>query len=209
MIPRRKVHPAIKVLIGLLLLAGVAVLFFRSANDARAEPYSVRGAQLAGWALEANPVTDESGAFVSLQPPRELPMNLFRQLFSRHMESLVTPTVPGIALVLRQEIPNDVSADTIIALARAAGLGKGPVTPKCVAVRRISDPGITRQVYFLWFDVPGFDGFRQAVAASASPGFAPKGLSPVLLLAAQPDFRSWMPIVVDPDRDCSAPVTVN
>ena len=32
-------------------------------------------------------------------------MNLFRQLFSRQMESLATPSVPGIALALRRELP--------------------------------------------------------------------------------------------------------
>ncbi|MEO8681772.1 MAG: hypothetical protein ABI665_22190 [Vicinamibacterales bacterium] len=206
--PSRRIHPAIKITIGLLLLAGVVVLFFRSANSARAEPYSVRGAQLTGWTIEANSAPDESGGLVSLRPPRELPMNLFRQLFSRHMESLTTPNAPGIVLVLRREVPGSLSAEAVIALARAAGLGQSAVAPKCVGSRRISETGITRQVYFVWFDVPGFDPFRQSLAAAAGQGFAANGLSPVLLLAAQPDFLGWMPIVVDEQRDCIAPVAV-
>lgn len=207
--PPRKIHPAIKVAIGLLVLAGVGVLFFRSVNDAQAEPYTVRAAHLAGWTIEANSGPDESGALVSLRPPRELPMNLFRQLFSRHMESLVTPTTPGISLVLRREVSTNLSAEAVMALARASGLGQPAVAPRCVGSRRISEPGITRQVYFVWFDVPGFDQFRQSVAASAGQDFAPNGLSPVLLLAAQPNFLGWLPIVVDQDRDCTAPVTVD
>ena len=205
---KKKWHPAIKIAIGLVFLAVVVVLFFRSVNDARAEPYTVRAAQLAGWTVEPNAATDETGALVSLRPPKEMSMDLFRQLFSRHMESLSTPTAPGIALVLRSEIHSGVSADDLLSLARSTGLGQVAATPKCVATRRISEPGITRQVYFLWFDVPGFDQFRQAVASVAGPGFAAKGLSTVLLIGAQPDFKGWMPIVVDQERDCTAPVSL-
>ncbi len=65
------------------------------------------------------------------------------------------------------------------------------------------------RLYFLWFDVPGFDRFRQAVASRAGPGFDPKGLSPALMMAAEPNFTGWMPIVVNQDRDCIAPVILD
>lgn len=207
--PSRKVHPAVKVAVGLVVLAGVGVLFYRSVNDAQAEPYTVRAAHLAGWIVEANSGPDDGGALVSLRPPRELSMNLFRQLFSRHMESLASPNAPGVALVLRGEIANTVAVDAIVALARAAGVGQSPIAPTCLGSRRISEPGLTRQVYFVWFDVPGFDQFRRSLSASAGPGFNPAGLSPVLLVAAQPNFLGWMPIVVDQNRDCTAAVVVN
>ena len=135
-------------------------------------------------------------------------MNLFRQLFSRQMESLGTPSQPGIPLVLRREIPSETSADAVLALARDAGLDRATPAPKCVGYRRVSDPGITRQLYFMWFDVPGFDRFRQALAPLAGAGFAPAGLSPVMIMAGEPKLTGWQPIVVDQGRDCVAPVKI-
>jgi len=208
MIPKRRVHPLIKVAVAILLLAGVALLFIRSVKDTRAEPYVVSANHLQNWRLGIDTAADADGAVVSLRPPPELPMNLFRQLFSRQMESLGTPSQPGIPLVLRREIPSEISAEALLALARDAGLDHAVPAPKCVGYRRVSDPGITRQLYFMWFDVPGFDRFRQALAPQAGPGFAPAGLSPVLMMAAQPSFTGWLPVVVDQDRDCIAVVTV-
>ena len=198
----------IKVAVAILLLAAVAILFVRSVRDTRAEPYIVNARHLQRWTLAIDTAADADGAVVSLRPQPELPMNLFRQLFSRQMESLGTPSQPGIPLVLRREIPFELSADSILVMARDARLDQVTPAPKCVGYRRISDPGITRQLYFMWFDVPGFDRFRQALATRAGPGFSAGGLSPVLLMAAQPNFNGWMPVVVDQNRDCIAPVTV-
>lgn len=198
----------IKVAVAILVLGGLAMLFVRSVKDTRAEPYIVNASHLQRWTLAIDTAADADGAVVSLRPQPELPMNLFRQLFSRQMESLGTPSQPGIPLVLRREIPSELTADSIVAMARDAGLDRVTPAPKCVGYRRISDPGITRQLYFMWFDVPGFDRFRQVLASRAGPGFSAGGLSPVLLMAAQPNFDGWMPVVVDQDRDCIAPVTV-
>ncbi len=202
-------HPLLKALIALAAIGVVGFLFVRSANDARSEPYAVSASHLRNWTLGIDTAADADGAVVSLRPPPELPMNLFRQLFSRQMESMGTPSQPGIPLVLRREIPGDVSAGELLALARDAGLDQATLAPRCVGFRRISEPGIIRQLYFLWFDVPGFDRFRQAVASRAGPGFDPKGLSPALMMAAEPNFTGWMPIVVNQDRDCIAPVILD
>ena len=217
MVAKRRVHPLIKVAIAIVLLAGVGLLFVRSVKDTRAEPYIVSASHLRNWALAASARAsasqghagdDADEAVVSLRPQPELPMNLFRQLFSRQMESLGAPSQPGIALVLRREIPSELSADSILAMARDAGLEGVTPAPRCVGYRRVSDPGITRQLYFMWFDVPGFDRFRQALASRVGPGFTAGGLSPVLMIAAQPGFTGWMPVVVDQNRDCMATVTV-
>lgn len=208
MTAKRRVHPLIKVAVAIVLLAGVGLLFVRSANDARAEPYQVSAAHLRNWKLAIDTQADADGAVVSLRPPPELPMTLFRMLFSRQMESLGTPSQPGIALVLRREIPIEITADAVVALARDAGLEQGGPAPKCVGYRRISDPGITRQLYFMWFDLPGFDRFRQALAARAGPGFATGALSPVMIMAGEPNLTGWQPIVVDQGRDCIAPVKI-
>lgn len=205
---KRPVHPLIKVAVAILLLAGVGLLFVRSVKDARAEPYQVSAAWLRNWKLAIDTQADADGAVVSLRPPPQLSMNLFRQLFSRQMESLGTPSQPGLALALRREIPSEISAEDVLALARDAGLEQAVPAPKCVGYRRISDPGITRQLYFMWFDLPGFDRFRQALAATAGPGFALGGLSPVVLMAGEPSLTGWQPIVVDQSRDCLAPVNI-
>ncbi len=207
-VPKRKRHLLLKVLIALAAIAGVGFLFVRSADDARSEPYAVSARHLRSWTLGIDVAADANGAVVSLRPPPELPMHLFRQLFGRQMESMGTPSQPGIPLVLRREIPGDVTAADVLVLARDAGLEHATLAPKCVGYRRISEPGITRQLYFMWFEVPGFDRFRQAVASRAGSAFDPKALSPVLMMAAQPDFIGWQPIVVLEQRDCVATVTV-
>lgn len=208
MTPKRRVHPLIKVAVAMVLLAGVAMLFIRSVKDTRAEPYSVSARHLQHWTLGIDTAADADGAVVSLRPPPELPMNLFRQLFSRQMESLGTPSQPGIPLVLRREIPSEITADAVLVIARDAGLEQAAPAPKCVGYRRVSDPGITRQLYFMWFDVPGFDRFRQALASRVGPSFTPGGLSPVMIMAGEPNFAGWQPIAVDQNRDCIAPVQI-
>lgn len=203
--PARKIHPAIKAVIALVLLAGLGFLFVRSVKDARAEPYQISARHLAGWSLGIDTASDADGAIVSLRPPAELPMNLFRQLFSRQMESLGTPTAPGIPLVLRRELPAIITAGEVLALARSAGLERATPAPKCVGYQRVSALGVTRQLYYVAFDVPGFDAFRQSLAQLA--GFDSVALTPVMMMAAEPTFVGWLPLV-NAERDCVAPVTV-
>ena len=206
--PPRKVHPLVKVAVALLLLAGIGLLFIRSAQDARSEPYLISARHLQGWTLGIDTAADSQGSVVSLRPPPEMPMNLFRQLFSRQMESMGTPSQPGIPLALRQELPSAVTPAQVLALARSAGLEKAAITPDCVGYKRVSAMGVTRQLYYIRFAVTGFEGFRTALGAQAGPDFKPAALSPILMMAAQPDFTGWMPIGTDAKGDCVAPVTV-
>jgi hypothetical protein len=208
--PRRTPLP-IKIGIVLLLLAGVAVLFMRSLDDARAEPFTVRGEHLAPWTLASDAAAVGDRAVVALTPPPELPLRLFRQVFTRAGESLSTPLNPGLALVLADELRGvSVPVDELMSMARAAGLDRAPLKPRCMGYRRDSRPGATRQVYFLVFDMPEFVVFRQALVARTgalgSSTFSAAGLSPVMLMAGQPDVSGWMPIVVDAGKDCMAPI---
>ena len=123
------------------------------------------------------------------------------------MESLGTPSQPGIALVLRREIPSELTADSVLAIAREAGLDGRHAGAQMRGLSARLGSGITKQLYFMWFDVPGFDRFRQVLASRVGPGFTAGGLSPVLMMAAEPGFTGWMPVVVDQNRDCIAPVT--
>ncbi len=208
MIPPRKVHPLIKVAVVLLLLAGIGLLFVRSAQDVRAEPYLVSSLHLKGWTIGIDTASDSQGSVVSLRPPAELPMYLFRQLFSRQMESMGTPSMPGIPLALRAELPATVTPGQVLELARSMGLEQAAITPTCVGYRRVSAMGATRQLYYVLFAVAGFDAFRAALAQQSGRDFKPDALSPVLMMAAQPDFTGWMPIGADAARDCIAPVEV-
>jgi len=204
----KKLHPLIKVVIVFAILAGGGWLFVRSAQNARAEPYTISAQHLQGWTLGIDTAADSQGAVVSLRPPPELPMNLFRQLFSRQMESMGTPSAPGIPVALRHELPATVTPGQVLALAQGAGLDRSTITPTCVGYRRVSAMGATRQLYYLLFSVSGFEAFRAALGQQAGSAFKADALSPVLMMAAQPDFTGWMPIGAGAERDCIAPLTI-
>jgi hypothetical protein len=208
-------HPAFKIAAGLLVLVGLALLFRQSLEDTRSEPFVVRGSELASWTLAVEPPSsDRAAPLVSLRPPRELPMRLFRQLFSRVMETLNTPATPGIPLALTGEVGGRVPAGDVLALARDEGLGRARLEPRCLAHRRIPEAGVPRQLYYIVFDVPGFGAFRQALAGRLLEGpgepalFDPAGLEPVLMLASShPEFARWLP-VRNAEADCIAPTVV-
>jgi hypothetical protein len=204
----KKMHPLVKVVIALVVIAVGGWLFVRSARSVRAEPYQISARHLQGWTLGIDTAADSQGSVVSLRPPPELPMNMFRQLFSRQMESMGTPSMPGIPLALRQELPAGVTPQRVLALAQTAALERAAIAPVCVGYRRMSAMGATRQLYYLVFSVPGFEEFRAALAQEAGADFNAGALSPVLMMAAQPDFTGWMPIGADASRDCIAPVTI-
>ncbi len=204
----KKMHPLVKIAIGLVVIAVGGWLFVRSAQSVRAEPYQLSARHLQGWTLGIDTVADSQGSVVSLRPPPELPMNLFRQLFSRQMESMGTPSMPGIPLALRLELPSTITAQQVLTMAQEAGLDRSTISPMCVGYRRVSAMGATRQLYYVLFAVSGFDAFRATLAQQAGPGLKADALAPVLMMAAQPDFTGWMPIGGDAARDCIAPVEV-
>jgi hypothetical protein len=204
----KKMHPLVKVAIGLVVVAVGGWLFVRSAQNVRAEPYQMSARHLQGWTLGIDSAADSQGSVVSLRPPPELPLNLFRQLFSRQMESMGTPSMPGIPLALRQELPSTVTPQQVLAMAQQAGLDRATISPTCVGYRRVSAMGATRQLYYLLFAVSGFDGFRAKLAQQAGSELKPDALAPVLMMAAHPDFTGWMPIGADAASDCIAPVEV-
>jgi hypothetical protein len=147
-------------------------------------------------------------AALSLRPPAELTMNLFRQLFRRQMESLSTPTAAGIVLALRRELAPGTTAAQLLTLARDTGLDRARLSPRCVGYRRASAVGVTRQLYFVWFSIPEYDAFRRQLARHATGTYRAEALSPVMLTAAEPGFDGWQPLVVDQARDCVSPITV-
>lgn len=162
----RRTPALVKVAVILVLLAGVGYLFMRSLDVTRAEPYTVRPEHLESWTLAADAGATGSMAVLALAPPPELPLRLFRQVFSRAGESLSAHSAPGIGLVLADELRGvALPVDELLALARETGLDRARINPRCMGYRRESQPGSTRQLYFVLFDLPEFTTFRQSLAA--------------------------------------------
>jgi hypothetical protein len=208
----------IKAVVGLAVLGVVGVLFVRSARSVRSEPYQASRDRLTGWTLAIDPAPGESGVVLGLQPPRALAAALFSEVFARTGESLSGPVPPAMPLVLQRELDAGAAGllgpEALLALARGAGLESAALEPRCMSHRRISAPGITRQLYFVLFELPAFDVFRRQVAERLREGgrasrFDPAAQSPILIVAAtDAAFSSWLPVRADVGKDCFAPIAV-
>ena len=207
----------IKGLIIIVVLSGLGILFVRSAQNTRSEPYELARARLAGWTLAIDSSPNPSGVLLGLQPDKETAAILFSQVFSRTGESLSGPVPAQIPLVLKNEFnlsgAGTLTADALLASARASGLESPSYEPRCLAHRRISEPGILRQVYFVRFEWPAFAVFRQQIAqqmrAAGGTGLDPAALSPILIVAAtDAAFGRWLPLRAEADDDCLAPMAV-
>lgn len=208
----------VRVLVALVALTVLGVLLVRSIRSTGAQPFTIERQYLDGWTLALAPDDDQLGSVLSLTPPMELMPPLTRALFARMGESLHYPP-PAIPLVLRSEfqraLAGTLTPAALLDLARDAGLDTATIQPRCMAERRLSEPGGTRGVYFLRFDLPEFARFRALVAErlQAAGGeaalFDPAALSPVLL-AAGLDARTsgWLPLGTNGDTDCFAPIIV-
>ena len=199
-----------------VVLAGVVVLgylFVQSASDVRAEPYSVPRAHLEGWTLALEAGARPADPMLVLRPGPELVHGLFRQVFSRAMESMNMSTTAAIPLLLRGEydraLAGRVTPEALLASAREAGLERAALVPRCLGYKRLSEPGSVRQLYFALFDAPAAVRFREGLVAHVQEGatFDPAAQSPVLFIAvAGPAFDRWLPMRVSADTDCVAPI---
>ena len=208
-----------RVIIGLTAVGVLAVLFVRSARDARETPFTVAREDLTPWSLVPGPDIDALGSWLALRPPEPLVPPLGRQIFTRGVESVRYPSPALLPLLLRDEfdraLAGILTSDMVMSLAREAGLESATFEPVCMAHRRISEPGATRGVYFVLFDAPTFDEFRQQVAEAlrraggSAAQFVPAALSPVLIVAGlDENFSRWLPLRATPDADCLAPIEV-
>lgn len=214
------VKRVMQAVVAMLVAAGVAWLFVRSVHNSRSEPYMLSPEHLRGWTLAVDPAPEASGVVLALQPPQAMSPRLFQQVFSRAMESLSAPSSPGMPLVLQQEFAQAFSGriapDALLAAARDAGLEDAPIEPLCLAHKRESTAGATRQLYFALFQTPAFHAFRARAAAllqaagGATSAFDPNALHPMVIVgAADAGFRRWLPMAGDPQQHCIAPIQVS
>jgi hypothetical protein len=211
----KRSNGVVKIAVVVAVLAGLGYLFMNSVRSTRAEPYTVARMRLAHWTPAIATASDPTDPMLVLEAPPELASDLFRQIFARAMESLNAPSVAAVPLLLRDEFDRAfagrITPDALLAAARNAGLGSTPFEPRCLAYRRVSEPGATRQLYFVLFDAPAFGRFREEIGAlldsSARGSFDAAALSPVLLIAgAGQTFSRWLPLRADPQKDCIAPI---
>ena len=199
----------------LMILAAIGVmgyLFYQSVQSTRSAPYSMEQNHLRGWTVAKEDAGSPSAPALALRPPAEIGSGLFRQLFERAAESMSGPRPPVIPLLLREEFDRSFAGattlDALVAVAREAGLDGSGFTPRCMALKRESAPGVTRQLYFVLFDAPAFVQFRHRIASLANTNatYDPAALAPVLFVAASDaNFNSWLPLRVV-DGDCVAPI---
>lgn len=197
----------IKIAIAAAAIAAFAFLFIRSIEDTRSEAYDVPRAHLRPGALALVAASRPNEPLLVLRPSPDMAAGLFRQIFSRAMESLNSPGDPVIPLVLRGEFDRAVgdrlTQDALLAAARSSGLEGAMPSPRCIVHRRISEPGGVRQAFLVLFDSPAIIEFRRQI------GLDPGELSPVMFVAgAGADFNSWLPQRIDPDADCLAPIEI-
>lgn len=208
----------VKIAVVVAVLAVFVYLFLRTAQDARSQPYVVEQASLQGWTIAVEPDGGPSSPLIVARPPQELSAGIFRQVFARMMESMRGSTEAAVPLVLRGEYEMSLAAsftpEELAGMARSAGLDGGALEPSCVALRRISQPGVTRQLYFIVFESPAFARFREQIgrevaATPAAVPFDPASLAPVMIVAASDTaFDSWLPIGANAHADCVAPIEI-
>jgi hypothetical protein len=197
----------IKIAIGLAAIAAFGWLFMRSIQDTQREPYRVPQANLQPATLAIEPASRPIDPLLVLRPVPDLATGLFKQIFSRAMESLNSPTTPSIPVVLRGEfdrtIADRLTQDALLSAAKNAGIDKAALSPRCLVHRRISEPGGVRQAYLVLFDAPAIVEFRRQLGLEADT------LSPIMFIAgAGSDFASWLPQRIHTESDCLAPIEV-
>jgi hypothetical protein len=212
MAEKKRSRVLLKLAIALAAIAVLGYLFALSLETTRSEPYTVERADLGKWTLVLEPAEGATAPLLSARTDHDLAANLFRQLFNRAMESMNTPATASIPIVLRGEFDRGLAGRMtpaeLLAAARAAGLESAPHEPRCLAHRRISEPGTTRQIYFAIVESPAIVAFREQLARTGDAAFDAAALTPIMFVgASDAGFNRWLPIRAA-DADCVAPIQI-
>ena len=204
----------VKLTVGLAVLIVVPWLFLRTLQETIAAPYPVEPGSLSGWTLVlADPMRPAVWA-VGLQPPALFRAHLFDQLFDRTMASMTSPVDDVLPVVLASEVRSGpaagLSPEAIRRAADEAGLERASLDPVCMAVKRETFSGRTREFFFVVFDVPEAVAFRRRLGEMTGGGAGADALAPLDLIlpiaGSDTAFAGWWPVVVDREADCQAPV---
>lgn len=203
----------VKLGLGLIVLIAAPWLFLRTLQDTIAEPYSVPPESLSGWPLVLVDPSRPSFWAAGLRPPALFRAGLFDQLFDRTMASMTSPVDDVLPVLLASELRGGLAAlppEAVRQAAAEAGLERARLEPVCMAVKRETFAGRTREFHFVVFDVPGAADFRRRLGAAAGEGGGPDALGPLDLIlpiaGSDAVFTGWWPVVVDRETDCQAPV---
>ena len=141
---------------------------------------------------------------------------LFQQIFSRTMESMRSPVVAAIPVVLQSEfrevLSSALSMERIHTVATEYRLSDVKPEPVCIGVMRRHVAGSARQLYFALFRSPEILHFRtelerEYMLAGGVRMFKPSPFSLVVPLAGSGgNFLDWWPVDVNPETDCQAPL---
>ena len=202
----------LRVAIALAAIAVFGYLFIHSLETTRSEPYTVARAHLGKWTLVLEPAEGPNAPLLAARTGQELVTRLFRQLFERANETMSSPATSSIPVVLHGEFDRGLAwrmtPGELLAAARAAGLESAPHEPRCIAYRRTSEPGMTRQTYFAIVESPAIVGFRQQLARTREGALDAAALTPVMFVgASDPVFHRWLPIRAE-EAECVAPIQI-
>ncbi len=202
--------------IALVALAVLGWLFWRTVQSSLAEPYVVDAGMVAEWTLALRGPMQPGAGLLVLQPSDQFRAELFQQIFNRTMESMTSPTVAAMPLVLHAEyrdaLGSVLAPPDVLQVAEEAGVSAAAPAPVCIGVVRREGSGTTRQLYYAIFDAPEIGRFRQMLAgryaeAGGTGAFEPDGFPLVVPIAASDaDFASWWPLDVSAETDCLAPL---
>lgn len=203
----------VKLGVGLIVLIAAPWLFLRTLQDTIAEPYAVDPESLSGWTFVVADPARRSIWAAGLRPPALFRAGLFDQLFDRTMASMTSPVDDVLPLLLGSELRGGLAAlppEAVRQAADEAGLERARLEPVCMAVKRETFAGRTREFYFVVFDVPGAADFRRRLDAAAGEAGGLDALGPLDLIlpiaGSDAAFPGWWPVVVDREADCQAPV---
>lgn len=205
-----------RILITLVVLPVLGWLFWRTVESTLAEPYVVDAALVSEWTLALRGPMQPGAGLLVLEPSDQLRAQLFQQIFNRTMESMTSPAVSALPVVLHSEYRDALGAvltpPDVLEIAEESGLATATPAPVCIGVVRRAGAGTTRQLYYALFEASAVGGFREALArryaeAGGSGGFEPDGFPLVVPIAASDaDFASWWPLDVSSASDCLAPL---
>ena len=201
-----------RVLTALILVIGGVAVWQLWLRHNEAGPLAVSPNEFSGWTLVASDGTDPW--VVGMKPRDTLTSILFREASRRAGRTLIAPPHTALPLVLRSEFDEGLQGvygtDSVLRIARDAGIEDEAFAPVCLAHRRADGPSGPADVYFVPFTSSAFNQMRVDLTPTepehAGIGVYEAGtLTPILIVgASEASFDRWWPLPFDPANDCEA-----